>query len=347
VRVKYFIVSFALALLLATGLSARDNEKKVSESSASQSSGTNGPAGAAAKKQSRKSTTVSDPVEQQYLKILEMDDAAQTEVDGWIKEFNAFEAQGAAGSRAALSLKVEQRLEIVNKAYEDFLQKNPRHVEALLAYGSFLNEIQKEGEAVVQWNKAREIDPKNPAAYNNLANYYGHFGPVGKAFEYYEKAIELNPNEPVYLENFATTTYLFRKDAMERYKISEPEVFNKALNLYRQALKLDPNNFLLAVDLAQSYYGIIPLRTAEALDAWNYALKIADNEVSRQGVYLHLARVELNSGLWDQARQHLDKVNDPNMDALKKRLERNFAEKKAAADAKSATKEAPAAQAKP
>ena len=79
--------------------------------------------------------------------------------------------------------------------------------------------------------------------YNNLANLYGHTGPVKKAFEYYAKAIELNPQEPLYYHNFGDTVYLFRKDAMEFYGITEQQVYDKALELYSKALKLDPQQF--------------------------------------------------------------------------------------------------------
>lgn len=42
------------------------------------------------------------------------------------------------------------------------------------------------------------LGTNNPAVYNNLANIYGHTGPVKKAFEFYARAIELNSHEPVY-----------------------------------------------------------------------------------------------------------------------------------------------------
>ena len=114
---------------------------------------------------------------------------------------------------------------------------------------------------------------------------------------------------------------------MEFYKIDEKEVFDRSLNLYRKALKLDPKNFPLATDYAQSYYGIKPLRTEEALTAWNEALKIANDDFEREGVYIHLARVELNSGLFDQARNHLNLVTNEFYTVLKGRLNRNLLEK--------------------
>jgi tetratricopeptide (TPR) repeat protein len=268
-----------------------------------------------------------DPLERAYQKLLDEDDAAQAEADKWVKDAEAFRAKGAPFSNEALSARIEQRLTPVRKAYQDFLQQHPNHVRARLAYGSFLYETKDEDEGVWQWEKARELDPKNPAAWNNLANHYGHRGPVEKAFEYYGKAIELDPEEPVYLQNLATSIYLFRKDAMEFYKITEKEVFDRSLELYRKAVKLDPENFPLATDYAQTYYGIKPLRIQEALTAWKYALKIAHDDFEREGVYIHLARVEINSGLFGDARQHLNLVTNDFYKTLKSRLDRNLVEK--------------------
>lgn len=268
-----------------------------------------------------------DPVEKEYRKLLDLDDAAQTEVDKWIKEAKAFKDAGAGLPDATLNGRIEQRFSEVRKAYENFLRRHPKHARARLAYGSFLNDIQEEDEAVVHWEKARRLDLTNPAPWNNLANYYGHHSPVKKAFEYYGKAIDLDPTEPVYVQNLATTVYLFRHDAKEYYGITEEQVFNKALELYRKALKLDPHNFTLATDLAQSYYGIRPLRTQEALEAWEYALKTANDDIEREGVYLHMARVELNSGRFDDARRHINMVTNQMYNVLKGRLSRNLQEK--------------------
>jgi len=265
-----------------------------------------------------------DPVEKEYLQVLADDNDAQAEVDKWIRDSQAFGEKGAADPRSTLNSRITERFAPIKKAYETFLQKHPGHVRARLAYGSFLNDMRNEDGAVAQWEKARELDPKNPAAWNNLANFYGHSSPVKKAFEYYAKAIELNPKEPVYYQNFATTVYLFRKDAMEFYHISEAEVFDKALGLYRQALKLDPNNFVLATDYAQSFYTTKPPRFAEGLAAWEAALKIARDEVEREGVYIHLARIKWKLGRLEEARQHLAAVTNAMYAVNVKTLTRNL-----------------------
>jgi tetratricopeptide (TPR) repeat protein len=267
-----------------------------------------------------------EPVEKEYKKLMEDDDAAQAEVDDWIKDNQAAATRGAAVPTADLQRRIRERFDPIRKAYDDFIKRHPDHARARVAYGSFLGDLQDEDGAREQWEKALALNSKDPAVYNNLANLYGHTGPVKKAFEYYAKAIELNPAEPIYYHNFGTTVYLFRKDAMEFYGISEQQVYDKALGLYSKALKLDPQNFPLASDVAQTYYGIRPLRTEEALKAWTNTLAIAHDEIEREGVYLHLARIKLAAERFAEARAHVAAVTNDLYDVLKKRLVRNLDE---------------------
>ncbi len=268
-----------------------------------------------------------DPVEKEFQKVLAEDDAAQAEADKWIQENRAFQEKGGGTPREMLNQKIEDRFAIVRKAYEDFFEKHPNHARAHLAYGSFLMEINDVTGGVREMEKALALDPKNPAAWNNLANYYAHEGGVKKAFDYYAKANELNPSEPVYYQNLATTVYLFRNDAKEFYNIGEQQVFDKALELYKKAVKLDPQNFPLYTDYAQSYYGIKPLRTNDALVAWTNALTIAHDDIEREGVYVHLARIKTMAGNFDGAREQIGAIKNEMYADLKKRLLKNISER--------------------
>ena len=277
-----------------------------------------------------------DPAEQELQKLMADDDAAQAEVDKWIRDNNAFAAQGAGESKAELNKRILARFDSVRKGYGDFLRRYPDNARGHLAYGSFLNDIGDEDASAEQNETARKLDPKNPAAWNNLANYYGEHGPLTNAFTDYAKAIELNPREPVYYQNFATTVYLYRKDAREFYGINEAQVFDKALELYRKAVQLDPDNFPLATDYAQSYYGIRPLRTNDALVAWTNALNVAHDDVEREGVFIHLARIQMAAGRYAEAHAQLEVVTNPMYADLKARLERNLAQRENAATNQSA-----------
>ncbi len=281
-----------------------------------------------------------DPVEKEFQKLLEEDDDAQAEADRWSTDNQKFAEKGAGIGAANLDARIRQRFAPVKNGYEDFLRRHPDHARARLAYGGFLNDIHEDDAAEVQWEKARELDPQNPAAWNNLANHYGHDGPVAKAFEYYAKAIELAPNESLYYHNYATTVYLFRQDATNFFKISQQQVFDKAMALYRKALELDPENFALATDFAQSYYGFQPHKTGDAaadrqaqqkhyqaaLAAWQDALKLAHDEIERQGVLLHFARIEINAGRFAEARTNLDAVTHEMFTTTKRNLSRKLAD---------------------
>ena len=272
-----------------------------------------------------------DPVEKAYQRLLEEDDKAQADIDKWILEEGRLRQQGAGIPVSTLELRIEQRRKKVEDAYRSFVFHNPEHAASRLAFGSFLNEQGRESDAAEQWKKAAEIAPDNPAAWNNLANYHGHNGPVKKAFEYYEKAIKLNPKEPVYRHNFAVTVYLFRKDAREYFETDEDGVFDKSLALYREALKLDPDNFVLATDYAQSYYGIRPPRIADGIKAWTAALKLARDDFEREGVEIHLARFEINAGKFESAGKRLRSVKDKRYGALVKRVLESLERKRLAA----------------
>ncbi len=285
----------------------------------------------------------SDPVEREFQRLMADDDAAQEEVDRWIIENHKLRQQEAGVEEAVLNKRIEARLGEVRKAYVDFLRRHPGHSGAHLAYGSFLNDIGEEHAAKEQWEKARQLDPKDPAAWNNLANYFGHNSPVTKSFEYYEKAIELDPAEPLYYQNLATTVYLFRKDATNYYGITEPQVFEKAMKLYFKALELDPTNFLLASDLAQSYYGIkLPEGDEEArqkakkelaeqaTEAWQVAMKLARDDTERQGVYIHLARNQINAGQFEAARRSLNAVTNEMLSTTRLTLFKKLASEEAA-----------------
>ncbi len=267
-----------------------------------------------------------EPADRELREIMIADDAAQDEVNEWIRSFDSQSATNKAEASRALNLRIRARFDKVRNNYENFLHNHPNHARGYLAYGSFLNDIGDEDQAVIQYENSKQLDPKNPAVWNNLANYYGEHSPVKTAFEYYAQAIMLQPDEPVYYQNFATTVYLFRKDAKEFYHLDEQQVFDKALGLYQQAMRLAPDNFVLATDYAESYYGIKPLRTNDALASWTNAMHVAHTDAERQGVELHLARVKTAASMFDEARVHLAAVTNIAYLDLKNRLTRSLAD---------------------
>jgi len=273
--------------------------------------------------------STNDPVEQELSKLENDDDAAAAEVDGWIRENDQFKAKGAGIPDAELNRRIRARFDICKKAYEDFIKRHPQYAQARIAYASLLHDLGEEDTESDQLLKARDIDPTIPSVWNNLGNYYGEFGPMTNAFKCYEKAIQLDPTEPVYYHNFGDTVFLYRKDVREYYHINEQQVFDKAVGLYREAMKLDPTNFSLATDVATTYYGIRPFRTNDAFVCWTNALKLANDEIQREYVYVHLARINIKVDRLAEAQHFLDEVTNSSYGDLKRRLQRNLNEEKA------------------
>jgi tetratricopeptide (TPR) repeat protein len=271
----------------------------------------------------------SDPAEQELRTVMMGDDAALDDVNQWIHEFDALDKTNKTEAVAqALNQRIKARLDAERSSYENFLRRHPDSAHGYLAYGSFLNDIGDEEGAKVQFENSKQLDPKNPAVWNNLANYYGEFSPVTNAFACYAEAIKLDPTEPVYYQNFATTVFLFRKDAREFYNINEQQVFDKALELYRQAMKLDTNNLVLATDYAESYYGIKPMRTNDALVAWTNALSVAHNDLEREGVLVHLARTKILAGRFDEAQSTLNSITNAALADVRRTLQRSLEDHK-------------------
>ncbi len=301
-------IGLATAALLGTSADAASNSVSASGGVAISSINTN------------------DPVEREFRKVMVDDDDAEKEILGWMDSAENFDKSGGKSSPVTLNLRIQQKLDGIKREYQDFVDRHPEHVNAHLAFGSFLNDNNDDIGALLQWEKARDLAPTNPAPWNDLGNYYAQPGrQVQKAFEAYGRAIDLNSNQPVYYHNLAAAIYLFRSEAAEYYHIDATQAFEKALTLYQSAIKLDPRNFILATDYAEAFYGINPPRLQEGLAAWENALKLAPAETEREGVFLHLSRIHLQLGQLEQARSNLNLVTNANYAELKANLSNKLA----------------------
>jgi tetratricopeptide (TPR) repeat protein len=284
---------------------------------------------------------LTDPLEQEFQKLLKLDDEAHEAAQAIVDQAAASPDPLTAPLPLTTRGRIDQRLKPVREAYEEFLNHHPGHARARMAFASFLNDTGNEAEATEHYEKARALNPTDPAVWNNLANIFAHSGPIEKAFPYYEEAIRLNPKESLYQHNFGTLIFLFRKDAARYFKCDEPAVFARALDLYARALALDPQNFQLASDVAQTFYGIPPtpgkapeearaeeIRLVDtALKSWTNAFSLASEHSEQEGILLHFARWNIRAGQFDAARTNLSGVTNVAYLQVKQRLERNLAEK--------------------
>jgi tetratricopeptide (TPR) repeat protein len=270
-------------------------------------------------------------VEEEFQKLMADDDAVKAETEKWISDNEAFAAKGGGVSNEELNRRILERFEPVRRAYRKFILEHPDFARARVAFGSLLRDLHDEQAAQEQWEKALVIETNDPAIYDNLATLYAENGPRDKSFQYFEKAIQLKPREPLYYHNLADIVYLFRQDAQQFYRINEEQVFARAFQLYSNALRLDPDNFPYATDIAMAYYAVRPVPVDAALQAWTNALKIAHDDIDRQGVYLHFARLNMVGGRFDISRRLLDGVTNENYATLKAHLTQSLNQREAEA----------------
>lgn len=288
-------------------------------------------------------STTTDPVEAEFQRLLKLDDSAHEAAQGLLDQAAAAPDPLTAPLPLTTRARIDEKIRPVREAYEDFLKHHPDHARSHMAFASFLNDTGNEMESIEQYEKAKGLNPKDPAAWNNLANLYAHVGPVEKAFPHYEEAIRLKPDEPLYLHNFGTLLFLFRKEAARFYHSEEAAIFTRGIELYRKAVALDPKNFSLASDVAQTYYGIPRSAGASpeaaheeetrlvstALQSWTNAFQLAPGDAEREGIRLHLARWNIRASRYDDAKAHLGAVTNAAYLEVKKRLEQDLRTKQA------------------
>ena len=202
-----------------------------------------------------------DPVEKDFQTVLQADEDATQRIEKLLARGpgpDPIRTPTPAAEKEAVRRQLLVWINEVRDRYETFLKAHPDHVRARLAYADHLDVHGDDGEVLEQLRLALEIDPKNPAVWNNYANHFTHVGPITNAFAAFERAIALRPYEPLYHYNYGTVVFLYRKDAREYFGIDEHRVFERALAEYREVRRLAPRSFRYAFDYAQTFYGVKP-----------------------------------------------------------------------------------------
>ena len=262
-----------------------------------------------------------DPIGRELRSILIDDQNAQDRVDELIASNNAFKAEGAGLSDAIMATKVRQIIDPVREQYIAFLQRNPKHVRAHLALASFLQEFGDRENSKSHLDTALTLAPNDPVALNNLGNFHGEFGPPEKAFEYYQRASKAAPKQSMYYRNLASVMIIHPLESQSYFRIADKQgVLRRGIDLFKKAVSLNPDDFLLQSTLAQTYYQMRPFPYQEATNAWERALVLAGTRIEKEGVMIHLARIHIKEKNYDAARINLNGVKVEFMLDLKKEL---------------------------
>ncbi|MBF0503470.1 MAG: tetratricopeptide repeat protein [Candidatus Omnitrophica bacterium] len=113
--------------------------------------------------------------------------------------------------------------------YNKAIEINPKYAEAYYNRGKIYNQQGKVIQALSDYSKAIEQNPDYAEAYDNRGTIYGRHGDVYRAIADFTKAIEINPRD---------AQAYFNRGLVFYYQ----KIFHQSILDYTKAIELDPEN---------------------------------------------------------------------------------------------------------
>lgn len=209
--------------------------------------------------------------------------------------------------------------EKAKKIYLNTIKKFPKSWIAYDGYGYFLFRNGNYSEAIANYKKILDITPQNVLALNNIAGLYILKNEFSFAANYLERASKLKSDSSVFA-NMGSMYYLATE-------------FEKALSAYKEALRLEPQNYQWMVYVAETYK-YIPGNEELTSFYFRNAIQAAKNDIevnpNLPKSYRYLALALAYSGEMDQAKKSILSANaldDRSIEALSCNLRIAIADK--------------------
>ena len=148
------------------------------------------------------------------------------------------------------------------EAIADFtkaIELDPKKVQAYYNRGIAYNDLKKYAEAIADFTKTIELEPKNVGAYVNRGNAYGGLGKYPEAIADYTKVIELTPKDEGAYYNRGSAYANLRKYA-------------EAIADFTKAIELEPKNVGAYVNRGNAYKEL--KKSPEAIADCTKAIKL-------------------------------------------------------------------------
>jgi tetratricopeptide (TPR) repeat protein len=211
-------------------------------------------------------------------------------------------------------------VEQLTREYESLLRDNPNFAAGYASYGYMLWKIGLRKQAVAILLKANQMDPDIALVKNELGNYLAEEGKPLEALNYFLSAIKLEPKEPLYHYQLGSLLYGAKDDFLKSGQWSRDSIDHSMQEAFKNAADLAPDRIEFTYRYAESFYDIQDPDWAAALKVWEGMEARAQSDIERQTMRLHEANVLLNMGKKDHAKEILDGIKDPSLDAQKQKL---------------------------
>jgi tetratricopeptide (TPR) repeat protein len=193
--------------------------------------------------------------------------------------------------------------------YRDLAAKYPDENAVQRACGDYFAQAGDRDAAVNFWRRAQALDPHDARSADALGSVALARADVREAAREFQLAVDAAPDEANYHFELANVLFLFR------HQLGDQNALSSALEHFRRASELAPNDRRLALAYAETF-DIFPAPDWDAaLLAWQKvrALSAPATDFADS----HLARIHLRQGRLEDARHDLDAIHDPRFDSLK------------------------------
>jgi tetratricopeptide (TPR) repeat protein len=171
--------------------------------------------------------------------------------------------------------------------YRRAIELDPKYAAPHNGLGNVYGDLGRYQEAVTEYRRAIELDPKYATPHNGLGNVYGDLGRHEEAIAAYQRAIELDPKY-TYPHNGLGNVYA----DLGRYE--------EAIAAYQQAIELDPQYATPHNSLGSVYYTLG--RHQEAVAECQRALEL---DPKLAPAYFNWALAEIQRNNVDAALEQL------------------------------------------
>jgi tetratricopeptide (TPR) repeat protein len=205
----------------------------------------------------------------------------------------------------------------MERIYADLAAKYPRDAAIPNAHGELLWSLDQQSRAVEKWLAAEQLDPRNATVHDHLGGSFLAAGDAKKSAAYYARATASAPANARYHFNYANVAFLFRHELLDAAHPDADAVIRDALTHFGEATRLEPLDPEYARSYAETFYFVNPPDWPAALRAWQRFHEISPQ---KDFALLNIARVHMKLGDKPNARESLARIQNPEFDRLKTRL---------------------------
>ena len=201
--------------------------------------------------------------------------------------------------------------------YAELSAKHPRDAAVRNARGELLWDLGERERAMREWEAAEQLDATHATALHHLGGAHLASGDTKQSAHYFRRASDAAPTNPSYHYELANVLFLFRHD-LKNATTDEAAVIDLAMKHYAEASRLAPLDTEYARGYAETFYSVPQADWNTALAAWGRLLDISPK---KEFPLSNLVRVHIRMRQRDAAQACLDKLQSPDFEKLKSKLQ--------------------------